>query len=293
MAVLDNGVWHVNKEANELAVEDNFTTEVVSEKNRYHLYMSLACPFAHRPLLVIKYLGLDNAISVSSVAPKRYDNGWLFNDEFPDSVCKKSNLIDLYLAANSKYSGRVSVPVLWDKNRNTIVENDSSSIAEDLATNWLPLAKNPVNLMPIELAHEIREMNTWLHQNINRKVYHVGFATNQTDYDKASADFFSSLDILDKKLEKSLYLFGDMITLSDFFLLPTLVRMEAVYEVHFKANLKPLKAFKNLYRYILNLVGIESIRETIDIDYMKTHYYFSHKHINPTGIIPSGPEINW
>lgn len=255
--------------------------------------MSLACPFAHRPLLVIKYLGLDNAISVSSVAPKRYDNGWLFNDEFPDSVCKKSNLIDLYLAANSKYSGRVSVPVLWDKNRNTIVENDSSSIAENLATNWLPLAKNPVNLMPTELAHEIREMNTWLHQNINRKVYHVGFATNQTDYDKASADFFSALDILDKKLEKSLYLFGDMITLSDFFLLPTLVRMEAVYEVHFKANLKPLKAFKNLYRYMLNLVEIESIRETIDIDYMKTHYYFSHKHINPTGIIPSGPEINW
>ncbi|WP_281558191.1 glutathione S-transferase family protein [Thalassomonas sp. RHCl1] len=136
-------------------------------------------------------------------------------------------------------------------------------------------------------------MNIWLHQHINRNVYHVGFAKNQTDYDTASSDYFSALENLDKKLERSLYLFGDRITLSDFFLLPTLVRMEAVYEVHFKANLKPLKAFKNLYRYMLNLVSNESIRETVDIAYMKAHYYISHSHINPTGIIPSGPEIIW
>ncbi|WP_281558190.1 hypothetical protein [Thalassomonas sp. RHCl1] len=146
MAVLDKDIWKINKEATELAFEDRFSSEVISEENRYHLYMSLACPFAHRPLLVIKYLGLDDAISVSSVAPKRYDNGWLFNEQFPDKVNGKSRLIDLYLEAKNDYSGRVSVPVLWDKAHNTIAENDSSLIAENLACNWLALAKNPATL---------------------------------------------------------------------------------------------------------------------------------------------------
>ena len=293
MAVLDKGIWKNNKDATELSIEDSFLTEIVTEEDRYHLYMSLACPFAHRPLLVISYLGLNDAISLSSVAPKRYDEGWLFSEDFPDTLNKNSHLTDLYLESKSDYSGRVSVPVLWDKRSNVIVQNDSAFIAENIASNWLSLATNRVSLMPESLESEIRKMNTWLHRHVNRKVYHLGFATNQSDYDLASFEFFKALDELDRRLGGSSYLFGDKITLSDFYLLPTLVRMEAVYELHFKANLKPLKAFKNLYRYMLDLVSIKSIRETVDIDYMKTHYYVSHRHINPTGVIPSGPEITW
>ena len=293
MAVLDKGVWYPDKEVGDLAGEDSFSLPKEREAGRYHLYVSLACPFAHRPYLVINYLGLQHAISVSSVAAKRGENGWLFDSRFADIVGNTGKLADLYLKAYAAYSGRVSVPVLWDKKHGSIAGNDSSKLAWDIARNWLALAKNPVELLPSSLESDILSMNNWLHKQVNRKVYHVGFATDQQTYDAASMAFFDALEILELRLEHSRYLFADQITLSDFFLLPTLVRMEAVYEIHFKANLKPLRELPNLYRYMLDLTGIGSIRRTIDIEHMKTHYYFSHRHINPTGIIPRGPRINW
>lgn len=293
MAVLEQGIWYPNKEVGELSHEDCFELSLVAGQGRYHLYMSLACPFAHRPYLVINYLGLDDAITVSSVAAKRYADGWLFDDVNPDPLYSSGNLVELYQRANPNYTGRVTVPILWDKQTHTIVGNGSSEIAIELATNWLPLAKHQHELVPNNLRTEIEALNEWLYLNVNRKVYHVGFATEQEDYDRASDTLFEALKQLDARLSDSQYLFGSNITVSDLFLLPTLVRFEAVYEVHFKANKQPLIAFDNLYRYMLDLVSIERIRETIDIEYMKQHYFFSHKHINPYGIIPAGPDISW
>jgi len=293
MAVLDKGIWYPNKDVHELLKEDRFHLPDAVEADRYHLYMSYACPFAHRPYLVINLLGLDHVITTSSVAAKRYEDGWLFDDENADEINDTHSLVELYQKANFNYSGRVTVPVLWDKKENTIVGNDSSALAMTLATNWLPLAKNTIELVPENLKDDISCLNNWLHQHVNRKVYHLGFATNQTSYDVASEILFEALAQLNIRLEKSRYLHSQEITLSDLFLLPTLVRFEAIYEVHFKANKRQLKSFEHLYRYMLDLVAIPKIRETIDLEYMKVHYYFSHKHINPYGIVPSGPEIYW
>lgn len=293
MAVLDKGKWYPNKDVHELSSEDSFHLPEIPEVGRYHLYMSLACPFAHRPYLVINYLGLKHAISVSSVAAKRYSDGWLFDEDNPDEINGTQSLVELYQKANPTYSGRVTVPVLWDKYQSTINGDDSSSMAMDLATKWLPLAKNQIELVPKYLKEEISSLNDWMHQNVSRKVYHVGFATEQTTYNAAGKVLFDALEQLNVRLGKSRYLFGKNITLSDLFLLPTLVRFEAIYEIHFKANKKQLRSFEHLYKYMLDLISIQSIRETIDLDYMKLHYYFSHKHINPTGIVPTGPEIFW
>mgnify|MGYP000359693564 FL=1 len=235
----------------------------------------------------------DLLITTSSVAAKRYEDGWLFDHQNPDEINGTNSLVELYQKANPNYSGRVTVPVLWDKKENSIVGDDSSAMAMELATNWLPLAKNPIELVPDNLKDDITSLNEWLHQHVNRKVYHVGFATNQPSYDTASGELFEALEQLNARLGKSRFLHGEEITLSDLFLLPTLVRFEAVYEVHFKANKKQLKSFEHLYKYMLALVAIARIRETIDLAYMKLHYYFSHRHINPYGIVPSGPEIFW
>ena len=298
MAVLDKGLWHPNKEEYDLSSVDNFQPAEVAEANRFHLYMSLACPFAHRPYLVINYLGLQDTISISSVAPERFEEGWLFDAEYPDPINGLNSFVALHQKANPSYSGKVTVPVLWDKQEQTIVCNDSASLAMDFATNWLPLAKNQIELVPAAIKNDIIEMNTWLHNHVNRKVYHVGFALDQVSYDAASEILFDALEQLDYRLKenrlaKSRYLHGDSITLSDLFLLPTLVRFEAVYEVHFKANKKPLKEFEHLYRYMLDFMAMPVFRETIDIDYMKRHYYISHNHINPMRIVPAGPEISW
>ncbi|GIC77022.1 glutathione S-transferase C-terminal domain-containing protein [Moritella sp. F3] len=293
MAVLDKGKWYKNKEERDLSVVDNFHLPEVIESDRYHLYISLACPFAHRPYLVINYLGLNDAISISTVAAKRYEDGWLFDNDYPDTLNNASSLVSLYQRATPTYSGRVTVPILWDKKEGNIVGNDSAYMATDFATNWLSLAKNPVQLIPESKKAVINELNLWLHAHVNTGVYGVGFASNQVAYDNANMSLFKALDKLDNRLADKKYLLGSDITLSDLFLFPTLVRFEAVYEVHFKANKKTLKYFKNLYRYMLDLVSISSIRETIDIDYIKLHYYYSHRHINPTGIIPAGPELHW
>lgn len=234
MAVLDKGIWYKNKEERDLSVVDNFHLPEIIESERYHLYISLACPFAHRPYLVINYLGLNDVISVSTVAAKRYEDGWLFDNDYPDDLNKTSSLVSLYQCSNPTYSGRVTVPVLWDKQQGNIVGNDSAYMATDFATNWLPLAKNPVQLIPESKKTEIDELNQWLHTHVNTGVYGVGFAPNQLAYDNASKSLFKALDQLDNILADKKYLFGSEIFLSDLFLIPTLVRFEVVYEVHFK-----------------------------------------------------------
>lgn len=293
MAILDKGMWYPNKNVDEIPQADGFHHPIIIEAGRYHLYISLACPFAHRPYLVISYLGLEEAISVSSVAAERGADSWLFDAEHPNKINNAQGLVELYQTANPIYSGSVTVPVLWDKQQETIVGNDSSSIAMDLATQWLPFASNPVELVPDSLTASITSLNNWLHQHVNRQVYHLGFAPDQVAYDTANEVLFNALKQLNIKLGTSRYLHGETITLSDLFLMPTLVRFEAIYELHFKANKQSLQSFEHLYKYMQDLVSIPRIRKTIDINHMKRHYYTSHKHINPTGIIPAGPTLAW
>lgn len=293
MAVLDNGIWYANKSADALTHEDTFTGEILPQAGRYHLYVSGACPFAHRPWLVIQTLGLDEAISVSSVAAVRDDNGWSFSNENPDPVNHETWLRSLYIRTAADFTGRVSVPVLWDKQDGKIVCNDSAKLAAALATDWKSLARNTAELLPASFAGEIEEMNAWIHSNINRRVYQVGFAPRQEDYDNEVAVLFEALETLDKRLATSLYLLGDELTLSDLFLFPSLVRFETVYAVHFRANIRPLQSFESLYRYMLNLLTRKDFSQTLDMHHIHQHYYLSHRHINPTGIIPAGPRPEW
>lgn len=293
MAVLDKGIWQPDMNENELEVIDSFSGAKVLEANRYHLYISLACPFAHRPYLVIHYLGLEQLISISSVAAKRYQDGWLFDHDYPDLINGSNDLISLYKASNPHYSGRVTVPVLWDKVANKIIDNDSAQLAYELATNWRGLAKTGADLLPKAHQAEIKALNQWLHQRINTAVYEVGFASSQAQYESACRQLFDALTELDSRLAKQTFLFGSTVTLSDLFLLPTLVRFESVYAIHFKANLRPLSSFTNLYRYMMALVAIDSIRATIDMAHIKLHYFYSHRHINPSGIVPIGPSLSW
>ena len=293
MAVLERGIWYTEKEESDLDRVDTFHCPQLIEPGRYHLYMSLACPFAHRAHLVMSYLGLERAISVSTVAARRYDQGWQFDELYPDPINGCDKLAALYRTSNPNYSGRVTVPLLWDKKINRIVCNDSAYMATDFATNWLALADNPELLVPEALKDDIIELNTWLHSKVNAGVYGLGFAKNQAAYNKASESLFAALDSLNLRLAKSSFLFGDAITLSDLFLLPTLVRFEAIYESLFKANQKRLNQFQYLYAYLESLMEIDRIRATVDIAYMKEHYYFSLRNINPSGIVPAGPELPW
>ncbi|WP_224717729.1 glutathione S-transferase C-terminal domain-containing protein [Pectobacterium versatile] len=293
MAVLDNEIWQANKSADTLAHEDTFSGEILPQAGRYHLYVSSACPFAHRPWLVIQALGLDAAISVSSVAAVRDDNGWSFSNENPDPVNHEDWLRSLYVRTARDFTGRVSVPVLWDRQEGKIVCNDSAKLAATFATDWKKLARNTTELLPPSLAGEINALNAWLHSNVNRRVYQVGFATRQEDYDREVAALFEAIEILNERLATSLYLFGDEPTLSDLFLFPSLVRFETVYAVHFRANVRPLLSFKALYRYMLNLLTRKDFRQTLDMHHIHQHYYLSHRHINPAGIIPAGPRPEW
>lgn len=293
MGVLEQGRWKPSKTIDQLSHEDTFSNDVIAEAGRYHLYVSEACPFAHRPWLVIKLLGLDHAVSVSTVAAIRDHEGWAFSDESQDPILNSNDLKSVYVRSNKNYTGRVTVPVLWDKKENKITSNDSAKLACIFAMQWRHLATNPIELIPSMLIEEINAMNDWLHKNINRRVYQAGFATEQEVYAREAHALFESLEELEQKLSYSNFLFGEKITLSDLFLFPTLIRFEMVYEVHFKANLKTLREYPSLYRYMKSLLSIKSIRETIHVSHILEHYYLSHRHINPSGLIPLGPQLEW
>ncbi|WP_288821211.1 glutathione S-transferase C-terminal domain-containing protein [uncultured Leclercia sp.] len=293
MGVLENGVWKADKDAEELAREDVLTRDIKPASGRYHLYVSQACPFAHRPWLVISMLGLENSISVSSVAPRRYDRGWEFSPDYPDPLGISETLAGIYTRSRKDYSGRVTVPVFWDRKHGTIASSDSASLAEELASNWLTLADRPITLIPEALRENIMSLNRWLHENLNRRVYQVGFAVTQDGYDAENAVLFNALGNLEKRLTGVKYLHGSALTLSDLFLLPSLVRFEAVYAIHFKANTQALSEFTSLYSYMLRMLDLPGVRETLNLPHIKEHYYFSHRHLNPAGIIPAGPNLPW
>ena len=267
-----------------------------AESGRYHLYISLACPWASRTLIMRKLKGLENHISISIVHPLMLENGWTFSDGpdvIKDSLFKSDYLYQVYLKADPNYSGRVTVPVLWDKQTNTIVNNESAEIMRMFNTAFNNITGNYDDYYPEHLQSEIDAMNDFVYPNINNGVYKVGFSTNQAVYEKEVTKLFAALDKLEEQLANQQFLVGNQLTEADIRLFTTLVRFDAVYFGHFKCNIKALVDYPNLWDYTKRLYNHAGIAKTVDFDHIKQHYYGSHKTINPTGIVPVGPDLDW
>lgn len=257
-----------------------------AEKDRYHLYVSLACPWAHRTLIFRAIKQLENFIGVTVVDAIMLENGW----EMTGDLYGLDYLYQLYLKADADYEGRVTVPVLWDKKTETIVSNESSEIIRMLNSAFNHLTKNDDDYYPEALQAEIDTINERVYHSINNGVYRAGFATTQTAYENAFYQLFESLDWVEGKLSTQRYLAGNQMTEADWRLFTTLIRFDAVYFGHFKTNRQQLKDYPNISHYLQELYQIPGVAETVDFEHIKTHYYASHKTINPTGIVPVGPE---
>ncbi|WP_339723378.1 glutathione S-transferase family protein [uncultured Paraglaciecola sp.] len=257
-----------------------------AEKDRYHLYVSLACPWAHRTLIFRALKGLQDYIDVTVVNPIMLENGW----EMSDPLYGFEFAYQLYLKADSSYEGRVTVPILWDKHSQTIVSNESSEIIRMFNSAFNHLTGNHCDYYPLHLRTQIDEVNARVYDTINNGVYLSGFATSQQAYEKAYKALFASLDWVETILTKQRYLTGEQMTEADWRLFTTLIRFDAVYFGHFKVNRQQIADYPALSNYVRELFQVEGIAETVNFEHIKTHYYGSHKTINPTGIIPLGPE---
>jgi glutathionyl-hydroquinone reductase len=263
-----------------------------AEAGRYHLYLSWACPWAHRTLIFLKLKKLEQAVSVSFVEPLMLENGWTFAPA-GDPVNGAERLYEIYQMANPAYNGRVTVPVLWDKQTKTIVNNESSEIIRMLNSEFNAFGDADVDFYPVHLRSEIDAINEDVYSRINNGVYRVGFATTQEAYEEAFDALFLALDALDTRLSTQRYLVGDQLTEADWRLFTTLVRFDAVYVGHFKCNHKRIVDYTNLWGYLRELYQVPGIAQSVNMDQIKTHYYASHRMINPTGVVPRGPVINF
>ncbi len=264
-----------------------------AEKDRYHLYVSLACPWAHRTLIMRKLKGLESFISLSVVHPLMLENGWTFDDNFPaatgDGLYQHEYLYQLYLQADPQYTGRVTVPVLWDKKTQTVVSNESAEIIRMFNTASDGMGARAGDYYPPALREKIDQLNGWIYDTVNNGVYKAGFATSQEAYDDAVGKVFESLARLEQILDKSRFLTGNQMTEADIRLLTTLVRFDPVYVTHFKCDKHRISDYPNLYGFLQDMYQTPGIAETVDFGHIRTHYYCSHKTINPTGIISIGP----
>ena len=270
--------------------------EFVAEPNRYHLFVSYACPWAHRTLIFRKLKKLEEIISVTVVKPDMLENGWEFETEDPTLSALDldvSYLHQVYSTANPNYSGRVTVPVLWDKKNRTIVSNESSEIIRMLNSSFGAHSDVEYDFYPMDLRNQIDSINETVYENINNGVYRCGFATTQSAYEEAFTNLFGALDQIETVLSKQRYLVGSRITEADWRLFTTLIRFDAVYFGHFKTNRNRIVDFPNLSNYVRELFQVPGIKETVRLDHIKRHYYFSHKTVNPTGIVPLGPDLNF
>ncbi len=268
-----------------------------ADKVRYHLYVSLACPWAHRTLIFRKLKGLEDAISVDVVHHAMGELGWVFDesvaDATPDTVNGKDKLYEVYLEAQSDYTGRVTVPVLWDKDRKTIVNNESSEIIRMLNSAFDHVGATGADFYPEDLRAEIDEVNATVYTNVNNGVYKAGFATTQEAYNEAVGALFETLDALEDRLSGQRYLAGSRMTEADWRLFTTLVRFDPVYVSHFKCNLRKISDYPNLSNYLRELYQVPGVAETVNFVHIKHHYFGSHGTINPTGIVPVGPEVDY
>ena len=267
-----------------------------AEANRYHLYVSLACPWAHRTTIYRKLKGLEDMISLSVVHPFMGDKGWTFAEGagvIADPIVNASYLYEVYVAAKPDYTGRVTVPILWDKKTNTIVSNESSEIIRMLNSAFDEVGATDVSFLPSELLAEIDTINEFVYSAVNNGVYKAGFATTEAAYKEAVVTLFDALDTLEARLADQRYLLGDTITEADWRLFTTLVRFDAVYVGHFKCNIRRIVDYPNLWGYLRDLYQVPGIAETVSIEHIKAHYYTSHANINPTRIIPVGPLLDF
>ena len=267
-----------------------------AEPGRYHLYVSHACPWAHRTMIFRALKGLQDAISVSVVHPLMPEESWVFG-EYPgateDHVNKASYMYENYLKADSSFDGLVTVPVLWDKKRQTIVNNESSEIIRMLNSAFDEFTDVDLDFYPQVLREEIDAINQPIYDNVNNGVYRCGFARTQQAYNQAYDRLFNTLDELEDRLSKQRYLVGHQITEADWRLFTTLVRFDAVYYSHFKTNRRRLMDYPHLWAYTCELYQVPGVAETVNMDHIKYHYFASHRSINPTGIVPKGPELDF
>lgn len=309
MGLLVDGVWkdqwydtkssggrYVRKEsAFRNWVRADGSTRFAPEPGRYHLYVSLACPWAHRTLIFRKLKRLEDAISLSVVDPYMQEHGWVFSDApgaIADSVLGTKYLHEVYTRADGDYTGRVTVPVLWDRKHETIVNNESSEILRMFNSEFDSIANDGLDYYPEALRPEIDEINDYVYPRLNNGVYRCGFATSQEAYDEAFEELFEALDTLDDRLSRQRYLVGDQITEADWRAFTTLVRFDAVYVGHFKCNLRRVADYAHLSGYLRDLYQQPGIAETVDFFHIKHHYYGSHASINPTGVVPNGPALD-
>ena len=264
--------------------------------NRYHLYVSYACPWAHRTLIMLQLKGLTEAISISVVDPLMAEDGWEFSDfpgTIPDTVNHARYLREVYAIADAKYTGRVTVPILWDKQTASIVNNESREIIRMFDTQFGDIAQNEIDLYPNELQEKIDRAIDDIYDPINNGVYKAGFAKSQEAYEEAVKKLFVALDYWEEILAQQDYLCGDSLTEADICLFTTLFRFDAVYYVHFKCNLRHIWDYPNLWNYVKKIYQQPQIKATCNLEHIKLHYYQSHPHINPSGIVPYGPAIEF
>lgn len=268
----------------------------VAEAGRYHLYVSLACPWAHRTLIVRALKRLENHISVSVVHWLMREDGWTFADGpgvVPDSINHARTLHEIYTAADPHYTGRVTVPALWDRKRHTIVNNESSEIIRMFNSAFDGVGAAAGDYYPNALRPEIDAINARVYDTLNNGVYKSGFATTQGAYDEAVAPLFDTLDWLDARLADRRYLIGDALTEADIRLFTTLIRFDAVYVGHFKCNIRRIVDYPNLSAYVRDIFQTPGVAATVNFHHIRHHYYESHRSINPYGIVPAGPELDF
>lgn len=276
--------------------EDAFReTRLVPAADRYHLYVSLACPWASRTVIARRLLGLEEVIGLTVLDPIRDERGWAFR-EVPgcskDPVNGFRFLSEAYFRSDPRYSGRVTVPVLWDKMEGRIVNNSEDDLCRLFNDVFAPLG-NGHDLFPSELETEHGPLSAWIYERVNNGVYRCGFATRQENYEKNFRRLFEALDTLELRLAKTRYLLGDRIVEADWRLFCTLVRFDAVYHGHFKCNRRRIVDYPHLQDYLLDLYHHPGIAETVNLDHIKRHYYITHHEINPTGIVPLGPDLDF
>ncbi|MCL9814945.1 glutathione S-transferase family protein [Natranaeroarchaeum aerophilus] len=290
----DSGAFQRQKTSFREHVSANSDAEFPAEPGRYHLYVSKACPWAHRTLITRALKGLEDVVSVDVVDPIRIVDGWRFRPEkddcTPDTVNGTNYLRDVYTAADDSFTGRVTVPVLWDTERETVVNNESAEIMRMLDTAFHDLGERDVDLYPDGYRDEVDRVMEAIYDPINNGVYRAGFAKSQEAHEEATTELFDALDHWDDVLADQRYLTGDVLTEADIAMFTTLVRFDEVYHTHFKCNVARISDYENLWGYLRELYQLPGVAETVNMDHIKQHYYVTHDDINPTGLVPVGPD---
>lgn len=311
MGLLIDGKWHdqwydTHSSNGEFIRQDAQFRHTISksgpypaEAGRYHLFVSLACPWAHRTLIFRSLKKLENIISVSLVKAEMLNEGWQLSSESYGDASEKSPIEgirymhEVYTHAQQGYNGRVTVPVLWDKKTNSIVSNESSEIIRMFNSEFNELTQNDEDYYPQALRNDIDDINDFIYDNINNGVYKTGFATTQAAYEKHFHNLFHALNKIEERLSTQRYLVADTLTEADWRLFTTLIRFDSVYFSHFKCNLKQIEQYENLSNYIRELYQIKGVADTVNFEHIKVHYYYSHDSINPTRVVPLGPELDY